>query len=128
MSDVLLRAQAADAVYKCSTLQSKTAAHFEIGSQVVGGVVDRIRFIDLRFQQAAPGHIEEWAKRRHSLLHLRIVVPFVDPDSAKPQIFENEETGWDFQGLQTHRSKTDQRSTKGEAIGQPQRAIAPNGI
>jgi len=49
-------------------------------------------------------HLEKRPKRFHSLLHRRVIVPFVDPNSAKAQVFENEQTIWDFQRLQAHRT------------------------
>src|SRR5205809_7696074 len=42
----------------------------------------RISFLLFCFEQAALRHSEQWFKRFHAFLLRRVIVPFVDPDSA----------------------------------------------
>src|ERR1700756_2618479 len=63
---------------------------------------ERISFLDRRFQQTALRHFEQWLEGFHSFLFSRVVVPFIDPDAAETQIFENEKAVRNFQRLQTH--------------------------
>ena len=83
-----------------------------------------IRLFDSCFEQTAPSHVEKGSKGLHPLRWTCIIVPFVDPDAAKSQVFENEKTRWNFQRLQAHRAEAHQRAARSETIGQPQRAIA----
>jgi hypothetical protein len=87
-----------------------------------------ISFLDFRFEQPAPRHIEKRSKRLHALRRSGVVVPFVDPDAAKPQIFENEKAGRNFQRLQAHRAKAHERPARRETICQAQRTVAADGI
>jgi hypothetical protein len=57
-----------------------------------------------------------------------VVVPFVDPDAAKPQVFENEKAGWNFQRLQAHRAKAHERAARSETVSEAQRAVAADGV
>src|SRR6516165_4100114 len=82
-----------------------------------------IRFFDFCFEQTAPGHLEKRLECLHSLPRSGVVVPFVDPDAAKPQVLENEQAGRNFQRLQAHCAKTHQRATRCETICKAQRAI-----
>src|SRR5262245_65695785 len=52
---------------------------------------ERVSFFDFCFEQTSPGHIEKWLKRFHALRGRGVVVPFVDPDTAKSQVFRSEE-------------------------------------
>ena len=58
-----------------------------------------IRFFHFCFEQTAPGHLEKRLECLHSLRRSGVVVPFVDPDAAKSQVFENEKAGRNFQRL-----------------------------
>src|SRR5215471_1443963 len=88
----------------------------------------RIGFFDFCFEQAAPGHFKEWLKRLHALRRRGVVVPFVDPDAAKSQVFENEKAGRNFQRLQAHRAKAHECAPRRETIGETQGTIAADGI
>src|SRR5436309_14180810 len=72
-------------------------------------VAERISFLDLSFQQTAFRHFEQRLEGFHTLLLCRVIVPFVYPDAAETQIFENEKAVRNFQWLQTHCAKCDQR-------------------
>src|SRR5437870_11411184 len=76
----------------------------------------RVSLFDFCLQETASRHLEKWSKRLHALRQSGIVVPFVDPDAAKPQVFENEKPSWNFQGLQAHRAKAYQRAARRETI------------
>src|ERR1043166_10097601 len=52
----------------------------------------------------------------------------IDPDSTKPQIFEYEKPGRDFQLLQTHRAETNERSAECQTVCQTQCAIAADRV
>src|SRR5262245_50923403 len=88
----------------------------------------RISFFDSCFEQTAPGHIEKRLECLHSLRRSGVVVPFVDPDAAKPQVLENEQAGRNFQRLQAHCAKAHQRAARRETISETQRAIAADGV
>ena len=53
-------------------------------------VLQWISFVDFRLQQTAPGHFKQWLERFHAFGFRRVVVPFVDPDAAETEIFEDE--------------------------------------
>src|SRR6266480_4611537 len=91
-------------------------------------IVKWISFFDSCFEQTALGHVEKRSKRLHALRPSGVVVPFVDPDAAKVQVFENEKAGRNFQRLQTHRAKAHQRAARSETISQTQRAVAADGV
>ncbi len=91
-------------------------------------LINRVCLLDFRFQKAAPGHVEQRFKCFHSLRHRRVVVPFIDPDSAEPQVFENKQTGRDLERLQTHCPERHQRTSEGKTIGQTQSALPANSI
>jgi hypothetical protein len=42
------------------------------------------------------GHLEQWAECGQPFVVRGIVVPLVDPDAAKTQVFEDEEAGRNF--------------------------------
>src|SRR5262245_37042344 len=86
----------------------------------------RISFFDFRFEQTAPSHFEKRSKRFHPLRRRGVVVPFVDPNTAKSQVFENEKASWNFQRLQAHCAKAHERAAKRETISEPQCAVAAN--
>src|SRR5213596_527281 len=88
----------------------------------------RINFLDFCFQQTTLRHLEKWSKRLHALRWSDVVVPFVDPDAAKSQVFENEKPGRNFQRLQAHRAKAHQRAARRETISETQRAVAADGV
>src|SRR5262249_27474664 len=88
----------------------------------------RISFFDFCLEQTAPRHVEKRSKRLHSLRGSCVIVPFVDPDAAKSQVFENEKTRWNFQRLQAHRAKAYQRAARSKTISQTQRTIASDGV
>src|SRR5262249_46737028 len=90
-------------------LEDYFAAAFTLGGMRHRGFdfAKRISFFDLCFEKITPGHFEKRLKRFHPLRRRNIVVPFVDPDAAKSQVFENEKTGRNFQRLQTHCAKAD---------------------
>src|SRR5690242_4567210 len=83
------------------------------------GLIDRIGSLDFGFQNPAFRNFKQGIKCRHSFGRRRFVIPMVDPDSAKPQIFENEQPGWNLQRLQTHRAEADQCSAKCQAVSDP---------
>src|SRR5258705_3341718 len=87
-----------------------------------------ISFFDFRFEQTALNHIEKRSKRLHALRRSGVVVPFVDPDAAKSQVFENQKAGRNFQRLQAHRAKAHQRAARSETISETQRAVAADGV
>src|SRR5215470_6374696 len=87
-----------------------------------------ISFLDFRFQQTALRHFKNRSKRLHALRRSGVVVPFVDPDAAKAQVFENEKASWNFQWLQAHRSKAHQCATERETICETERAVATDGV
>src|SRR6266571_3023360 len=70
---------------------------------------DRISSFHFRFQQAALCHFKEWPKRFHAFGHGRVIVPLVNPNPTETKIFEYEQPVWNFQRLQTHRAKCDDR-------------------
>src|SRR5215471_13736963 len=72
----------------------------------------RVSFFDFCFEQAPPGHFEKRLKSLHALRGRGVVVPFVDPDTAKTQVFENQKAGRNFERLQAHRAKADERATR----------------
>ena len=99
------------------------------------GVCDRgfdvakwISFFDFCFEQATSGHIEKRSKRLNTLRRSGVVVPSVDPDTAKSQVFENEKAGRNFERLQAHRAKADERATRPETISEAQRAVAADRV
>src|SRR5215831_1425556 len=77
----------------------------------------RISFFNFCFEQTARGHIEKRSKRLHALRRSGVVVPFIDPDATKSQVFENEKASWNFQRLQAHRAKAHEDAARREAIG-----------
>src|SRR5262249_31587535 len=88
----------------------------------------RIGFFDFCFEQAASGHFKEWLKRLHALRGRGVVVPFIDPDAAKSQVFENEKAGRNFQRLQAHRAKAHESAASRQTVSETQRAVATNGV
>src|SRR6266480_5914159 len=102
------------------------AAAFALGGMCNCGFefAQWISFFDFRFEQTTSGHIEKRSKRLHALRRSGVVVPFVDPDAAKSQVFENEKAGGNFQRLQAHCAKADERAARRETISETQRAIA----
>src|SRR5215510_3324494 len=83
------------------------AAAFALRGVFNGGFdfAKRISFFDFCFEQTSAGHIEKRSKCFHALRRSGLVVPFVDPDAAKSQVFENEKAGRNLQRLQAHRAK-----------------------
>src|SRR5262245_49459006 len=88
----------------------------------------RISFFDFRFEQTAFSHLEKRSKRLHALRRGSVVVPFVDPDAAKPKVLENEKAGRNFQRLQAHRTEAHQRAARHETISETQSTIAADGV
>src|SRR5262249_44621604 len=87
-----------------------------------------ISLLDFRLQQTTPGHIENRSKCLHPLGWSGFVVPFIDPDAAKSEVFENEKPGRNFQRLQAHRAKTHERAARSETIGETQSAVTADGV
>src|SRR5437660_11420794 len=56
----------------------------------------RISSLDFCFKQAALCHFEQRPKGFHTFLLCRVIVPFIDPDAPEPEVFENEQTIWNF--------------------------------
>src|SRR5262249_44503367 len=87
-----------------------------------------ISFFDFRFEQTPPRHIEKRSKRLHPFRWGGVVVPFVDPNTSKSQILENQKASRNFQRLQAHCPKTHQRAARRETISETERAIAADRI
>src|ERR1043166_9796785 len=87
-----------------------------------------VSFFNFLCQQTAPGHVAKWSKRFHALRRAGVVIPFVNPDAAKAQVFENEKPCRNFQRLQAHRAKAYQRAARCKTVSQAQRAISTHGI
>src|SRR5215475_3548356 len=87
-----------------------------------------ISFFDFRLEQTATGHIKERSKSFHAFGWSGIVVPFVDPDAAKSQVFENEKACRNFERLQAHRAKAHECTARRETIGKTEGTIAADGI
>src|SRR5213592_4522341 len=87
-------------------LENDFATAFSLRSMRDCGLrfAQRISFLHFCFEQAALCHFEQWLKRFHAFLLRRVIVPFIDPDAPEPEVFENQQTIWNFQRLQTHRA------------------------
>src|SRR5881396_294787 len=79
-------------------LENDFATAFSLRSMRDCGLrfAQRISFLHFCFEQAALCHFEQWLKGFHSLGRCGVVIPFVDPNTAKTQVFEDEQSVWDF--------------------------------
>src|SRR2546422_8750361 len=70
-----------------------------------------ISFLDFRLKQSTLRHFKKPLESFYPLLRRSLVVPFVYPKAAEVEVLENEQTIWNPQRLQTHRTISHDRCT-----------------